>query len=183
MRLPFKILLFSESIILFAGALLGPIYAIFVEEIGGDILDASTAFAIFSIASGVVVFLVSRMEDKIKEQELLVALGYAIIGLGYFGYLFVQTPLHLFFLQAFIGVGIALYAPSSDAMYSKYLDHSRAVSNWGTWEGMNRFTLGAGALAGGLIVSAFGFPILFILMGTLCFASALFIFLLPRRML
>jgi len=183
MKLPFKILLFSESIILFAGALLGPIYAIFVEEIGGDILDASAAFAIFSITSGFVVFLISRMEEKIKEQELIVALGYVIIGLGYFGYLLIQTPIHLFLVQAFIGVGIALYAPASDAMYSKYLDRSRAVSNWGVWEGMNRFTLGAGALAGGLIVSTLGFPILFILMGTLCLASALFVFLLPRRVL
>ena len=183
MKLPFKILLFSESIILFAGALFGPIYAIFVEEIGGDILDASTAFAIFSITSGVVVFLISRMEDRIKEQELLVVVGYAIIGLGYFGYLFVQTPLHLFLLQAFIGVGIALYLPASDAMYSKHLDYTHAASNWGMWEGMNRLVLGVGALAGGLIVSAFGFPILFILMGIVCLASALFIFLLPRRVL
>lgn len=183
MKTSFKILLFADAITLFSGALLGPIYAIFVEKIGGDILDASIAFAIFSLVSGAIIFLIGRFEDRVKEQELLIAAGYLIIALGYFGYLVVQNPFHLFIVQAVIGFGMALELPAIDATYSKHLDHNRAAYNWGAWEGMNRLTLGAGALAGGLVATVFGFPILFISMGALCLGSAVFIFLLPRKVL
>jgi hypothetical protein len=41
-----KILLFSNALVLVSAAMLGPIYAIFVEKVGGDILDASFAFGV-----------------------------------------------------------------------------------------------------------------------------------------
>lgn len=183
MKTPFKILLFADAITLFSGALLGPIYAIFVEKIGGDILDASVAFAIFSLVSGVVIFVIGRFEDRVKEQEILIAAGYIVIAIGYFCYLLVQNPTHLFIAQAIIGFGMALELPAIDATYAKHMDSKRAAYNWGAWEGMNRFTMGGGALLGGLIVTVFGFHTLFILMGILCIGSAIFIFLLPRKML
>jgi predicted MFS family arabinose efflux permease len=183
MKTSFKILLFADAVTLFAGALLGPIYAIFVEKIGGDILDASGAFAVFSLVSGAAIFLISRFEDKVKEQELLIVAGYLIIALGYFGYLMVQNPFHLFIVQAVIGLGMALELPAIDATYARHMDHQRAAYNWGAWEGMNRFTMGGGALLGGLVVTAFGFHTLFILMGTCCLGSAIVIFFLPRKLL
>ena len=36
-------LLFTNSLIIVAGAMLGPIYALLVEDIGGGLLDASLA--------------------------------------------------------------------------------------------------------------------------------------------
>lgn len=183
MRTSFKILLFADAITLFAGALLGPIYAIYVQKIGGDILEASGAFAVFSLVSAVLIFIIGRFEDRVKEQELLIVAGYAIIGFGYFGYLFVETPLQLFLLQGLLGVGIAIELPAIDSTYSKHLDHRRSAYNWGAWEAMNRLTLGAGALVGGGIVTMFGFPTLFVVMGALSLASALFILFLPREVL
>jgi len=38
-----RILLVTNAMILLAGAMLGPIYAIFVEKVGGNLLDASIA--------------------------------------------------------------------------------------------------------------------------------------------
>ena len=71
-----RILLVTNGIILFAGAMMGPIYALFVEEIGGDLLDASLTVAIFALAAGITALISGRYADKIKENELIIVLGY-----------------------------------------------------------------------------------------------------------
>ena len=163
--------------------MLGPIYALFVQDIGGDILDAGLAAGMFTATAGIVVFFSGRLSDRIKESELVVALGYAIMGTGFFLYTQVETLLSLLLVQALIGLGEAVYSPSFDALYSKHLDPRHSGSQWGTWESMNYFALAVGALVGSSVASLFGFPALFVLMGALAFASAAYILVLPRRVL
>jgi len=52
-----RILLVTNALILLAAAMLGPIYALFVKEIGGDLMDASIAGFIFAISAGLVTLL------------------------------------------------------------------------------------------------------------------------------
>ena len=75
-----RILLWTNALILMAGAMFGPIYAIFVEKIGGDLMDASIAWSIFALAAGITTFISGHFSDKMKESELLVVAGYAIMG-------------------------------------------------------------------------------------------------------
>ena len=46
-----RILLSTNGMILLAGAMLGPIYALFVDKIGGDLMDASIAGGIFALVA------------------------------------------------------------------------------------------------------------------------------------
>ena len=71
-----RILLGTNAMILLAGAMLGPIYALFVEDIGGDLLDASIAWAVFALAAGFTTLITGKYADKIKESELILVLGY-----------------------------------------------------------------------------------------------------------
>ena len=48
-----KTLLLTDGIIILACAMLGPIYALFVQEIGGDLLDAAYAFAVYAFVAGI----------------------------------------------------------------------------------------------------------------------------------
>lgn len=159
-----KILLFSYAMIAFAGGMFGPIYAIFVENIGGDILTAGGAYAAFSIAAGVLTLLISRWEDHVKHQEKLIILGFAINSIGFLGYLFIQTPMHLFIVQIILGISMAIISPAYDSLYSKHLDKGKFSSEWGMWEGMNYIVLGISAAIGGVFGAIFGFRILFIAM-------------------
>ncbi len=178
-----RILLATNALVLLAGAMLGPIYAIYVEEIGGDILTASTAWAIFSIVAGIAVFILSKLEEKIKEKELMMVWGYAIMAVAYLGYLIVDVPWKLFIVQIIIGLGQAIYIPAFDGVYTKHLKRKKSVSQWGAWEATDYITAGVGALVGGLIATYLGFSVLFILMFLLCLISALFILFLPRKVL
>ena len=63
-----RILLSTNAMILMAGAMLGPIYAIFVEDVGGDLLDASLAGGIFALVAGITTLLSGKYSDKIRNS-------------------------------------------------------------------------------------------------------------------
>lgn len=180
---PIRILLVTNGFILIAGAMLGPIYALFVEEIGGDLLDASYAFGVFALVAGLTTLISGKYADKLKENELIVVLGYGIMGMGFLGYTLVNSIWTLLVIQVIIGLGEAIYAPAFDSIYSKHLDGHKSGREWGAWEAINYFTTAFGAVVGGLLVTFFGFNVIFVAMGLFCFASAIYIFRLPRRIL
>ena len=178
-----RILLSTNAMILMAAAMLGPIYALFVEKIGGDLMDASFAGGIFAFVAGLTTLISGKYSDRIKENELIVVLGYVIMAVGFFLYLWVNSVIFLFMVQVIIGLGEAVYSPAFDAVYSKHLDGHKSGTQWGAWESMNYFTTAVGAIVGGAVVTIFGFQTLFIIMALLCCSSALYIYLLKRSVL
>lgn len=169
--------------ILLAGAMLAPIYALFVEQIGGDLMDASLAAGTFAFVAGITTLISGRYSDKLKEPELIIVSGYLLMSFGFLLYLFVDSIILLFIAQAIIGLGEAIYSPPFDAIYSKYLDGTKSGRQWGAWESTNYFTAVAGALVGGVIATAFGFKLLFVVMALLCLFSAGYIWALKRTVL
>lgn len=166
-----------------AGAMLGPIYALFVENVGGSLMDASIAGGIFAFVAGVTTLISGKYSDKVKENKLIVVLGYSIMGIGFLAYFWVTSVFFLFIVQAIIGLGEAIYSPAFDAIYSKHLDQHKSGTQWGAWESMNYFTTAVGAIIGGGLVTFFGFQALFIIMAILCFSSAVYIYHLKRSVL
>ncbi len=178
-----KILLITNGLVLIAGAMLGPIYALFVEGIGGDLLDASYAFGTYALVAGIVTLVSGKFADKLKENELILVTGYIIMGLAFFGYTLVNSMWSLLVVQIIIGMGEAIYSPAFDAVYSKHLDGHESGREWGAWESINYFTTAGGAVFGGFLVTFLGFDAMFIAMGLLAFFSAVYIFRLPRKVL
>lgn len=164
-----RILLFADFFMLLAMGMLTPIYAIFVERIGGDILAASGAWAIFTFTSGFFIWVFGKWEDRIKHLEKMIFLGYLLRCIAFLGYFFVANKYHLFGIQTLLGIGIALSLPAYDSLYSRLLTKGKSASEWGTWEGMNMMVAALAAIIGGLVANYFGFKILFLVM----FASSL----------
>ncbi len=178
MNKPLKILFFTNALVLLAGGMLGPIYALFVDEIGGDLLDASMAGAAFSLAAGLTVILFGKLSDRVKENELIIVCGYLLVGTGFLAYIFVHDVWMIVLIQALIGLGEAMYVAPFDSLYSKYLDKNQEGKQWSYWESMLHFTSAIGAVVGGFVVVHYGFPLLFIIMTILCYASGLYIYFL-----
>jgi len=164
MRKGLKILIIADAWISLALGMIGPIYAIFVERIGGDILDAGWAYFVFTITSGVVLYLISKWENRIIHKEKLVVWGYAITAVGCLFYYFTETQTVLLITQAILGIGIAVVTPAFDAIYSHLVKTEKEASDWGAWEAMGYIVAAIAAIAGSYIASTFGFKILFIIM-------------------
>lgn len=179
MKYRLKVLLLSSLFINLAVGLFGPLYAIFVEEIGGDLLTAGSAYAIYAIASGVLIFFIGKWEDHVKHQEklLIVSRFFDIIGIG--GYLFVHSPIHLFIVQAILGISTAIGSPAYGSLYSKNLTKGKFASQWGTWESLVNITIGISAIIGGYLAKSYGFTTLFSVMlviSVISFIITLFLF-------
>jgi predicted MFS family arabinose efflux permease len=178
-----RILLGTNWFIMVAGAMLGPIYALFVKNVGGSLLDASYAAAVFFLTGGIVTLISGRYSDRIKQNELILVLGCCIMGIGYFGYILVNSMWSLLVVQVLTSFGEAIYYPVFDVLYSKHSSKRQPGAQWGTWEALYYFTAAFGAITGGFLVAMCGFNTMFAVMGLLCFASAAYVFMLPRSVL
>ncbi len=173
MKFNLKILLWSSFFINLAVGLFGPIYAVFVEQIGGTLFITGSAAAVFSITSGVLIFFISKWEDKIKHQENLLIFGRFLTIIGVGGYLLVNSPWHLFLVEIILGFAVAFESPAFDSLYSKNLQKGKFASQWGMWESMYAITTGVAAFVGGFLAQEYGFRILFIIMTIIALISFL----------
>ena len=159
------------SFFILAAEMLGPIYAIFVRSIGGDILEAGAAWSIFMIISGVGIFFMGRIENKLRKDKFFMICGYSLICLGFLGYYFISNVTQLFIIQIVLGIGTMIVIPARDSFYTQYLEKGKFTSQWAAWESVAYITSGLGALIGAFIAKIFGFKYLFLIMFTMSFVG------------
>ncbi len=161
-----KILLWGSNIWNFSDGMFGPLLAVFTERIGGSILEISWAWAIYLIVTGVFVIIIGRYSDHHNKEKIMI-LGYALTALFTFGYLLVQTPIHLFIIQACLGFALALSNPTWYALYDTYSTPKSSGLTWGLADGEAKILTGIAIIVGGFIVKTYSFETLFIIMGSL----------------
>ncbi len=143
-------------------ALLGPIYAIFVKNIGGDVLTVGATYGVFAVMSGIFIFVIGRSKIFKRYIREMVVLGFGMLVLGGVGYLFVQNSTQLFLLQIFMALGEGIIEPSWNGLFSANLSEQESTHFWATFGGGQKIILGVGALLGGALVQFFSFKVLFI---------------------
>ena len=172
------ILLWSNNLWSFGEGMLGPLFAVFAERVGGNILDITWAWAIYLAVTGVLTIVVGNYSDKVWRwcgRERLLVIGYALNALFTFGYLFVFNATGLFIVQAGLGVALALASPTWSALYDRYSPKEAGKGySWGLMSGEQRLVLGLAIVVGGFVVSRYSFTALFILMGSIQVAATIF---------
>lgn len=175
-----KILLASSVVHNFSLGLLGPIYAIFVQNIGGGILSASSAWAIYTITIGVLTIIFGKFEEKLSWSRMLIW-GRILTTAGVVGYFFVSTVYQLFMVEFLLGVAASIKDPAYDSLFSKFLTKKRVSLEWGYQWGFTGIFGGIAALIGGAVATVFGFKILFISMAIFSAASTVLACLLLKK--
>lgn len=172
-----------NTTMVFVVGMLSPFYATFVLKIGGNIAFAGFSWAVFSIVAGVLTLLFLKWQLKVKEQELMMALGYLIRGFVFLSYAFMGSIAQLIFTQVLWGIGSALGTPAFDSVYSAHTNKDDSIVQWGQWEGVSAIAAGLAAIIGGILIQAIGFSVVFIGMALICFLLGLYIWRLPREVL
>ncbi len=181
MNLKLKLLLYASVFGNFSSGLLGPIYALFVQNIGGNVLTASISFAIYTITFALLTTFIGKLEDTKFNKEKMIFIGYLILTIGNLFFLFIEKEFHLYLVQVLMGIGVSVVNPAWEALYSLALDKGKESSEWSYWNAGAGLSVALAALAGGLIVKYYSFNLLFIIMALFHLISALVtIFLLKK---
>ncbi len=161
-----RLLLKVSFLVTFAESMLVPMYAAFTEKVGGSILDASIAYGLFSIATGVVIAVVGTRECFEKHTGRFLMAGFLGSVLCDVAYVFVQNKWQLFAAQVIAGLASGLIEPAWDALFTAGIETSSAKP-WSIWAGGAHLLTGIAAFVGGLIAAWFSFTALFITMASI----------------
>lgn len=167
----FKILLVENTLYEFGAGLYGPIYAVFVGEIGGTVLTAGIAWSIFLISLGAFGFVASKFIDRLslKKATIVTSILHAFL---IFGYVFVSQIWQLYLLQLLTGIIGAINFPVWDAWFANMQKGEKRGSGFALLHATNNMGRGLAALGGGVIVFFVGFKTLFIISGFFVLASS-----------
>ncbi len=160
-----RLLLTSYIMSLFSEGVILPIYAVFVQRIGGDVFDAGIALGIFLMGEGIFTALIHNKKKRTHKQKInLMVLGWFVWFAGILFYLFISNKWTLFAAQVLLALGNALADPIYDEEFAQNTKKSTEEKEWGFFEGGKSFVDGISAIAGGAIAAFFGFNILIYVM-------------------
>ena len=177
MRHEIIILTIAAILSYFAEALYAPFYAVYVEKIGGGVVDAGFAWGIYMTVLGLMVFIVARYVDRLKRHAWILYTGFLSASVLSFAYIFVSNVWQLFLIQFLMGLTWAAVNPVWDAYYSLFITKRHAATDWSLFEGGSRLANGIAAITGGFIIKILGFKAIFALAGLLNLLAAIFLFL------
>jgi MFS family permease len=160
-----KILLIASSLWYFGEGLFGPLFAIYAEKIGGDVLDITWAWALYLVVTGICYGVVGKIFVNSKYKSHAMVFGYGLNAALTFCYIFVQNTNQLFLLQIGLGVAEALSTPIWDSLFAANLEDKENSFHWSLASGHTHFVSGIAIAIGGLIANYFSFHTLFIVMG------------------
>ena len=176
----FRILLIENIMFEFGAGLYGPIYAIYTEKLGGSILTAGIAWAIFLLVLGVCGFATAKYLDRysLKKMAIITSILHAVF---IFLYVFVSHVWQLFALQLLLGLVGAINFPAWDAWFTKTQDPEKQGSSFALMHGTNNIGRGLAALIGSSVAFFLGFKMLFLVSSLFVLISTFLLFPLEEK--
>lgn len=165
--------------------MLVPIYALFVQKVGGSALSAGLTAGALAFASAFSALLSGKLIDRYQPSttKYFLVTGWCLIALSALLYVFVKNVAMLFAVQIFAGFVKTISAPAFDTLYARHLDKESTGQEYGLWEASFFITAGIGSVLGGILVTVYGFNGVFYGMALLAFIAACYVGFLPKAVL
>ncbi len=162
-----KIMIKADLIFVSAFGLITPIFAVFITEQikGGDVKVVGFAAAIYWILKSLLQVPIGRYLDKNigeKDDFYFVIAGYFLAVFVPLGYIFSSASLHIYILQALYAVSMGMVIPGWAAIFTRHIDKGKEAFEWSLESTAIGLGAGVTGAVGGILVSKFGFNIIFI---------------------
>lgn len=182
-----KYLILSDIAFFTGWGLITPVFPIFViDKIqGGTALVVGIASAIYWMVKALLEFPIGTLLDRHageKDDYLFLITGFFIASLVPFGYINALYPWHIYLLQFFYALGMAMAISGWRAIFTKNIDKGKEASEWSLDNSLLGFGTGAAGIVSGYMVLKFGFSASFFAAGLLGLAGVFVIFALRNEM-
>ena len=181
-----KIMIMSDFVFNSALGSFGPVFAIFLTDKikGGNAEVVGFSVAVYWLVKSVFQLPIAKFLDKTdgeKDDFYALFAGYLVASVSVFLFIFAEIPLHIYLIQALFGIAMAVAVPAWYGIFTRHVDRDKTSFEWSL---ESVFSVGAATAAsgaiGGIVVTKFGFDILFIGASALSFLGALsLLFLYP----
>lgn len=173
-----RLLIISDTVFMGAAGLLGPIFALFIEDFiqGGNAAVAGLAAGIYLFTKSVLQVPIAHFIDRIrgeKDDFWLMFIFTILIAFIPLLYLIINTPLQLYLVQFALGFFTAFTFPTYMAIFTRHIDKEKEGTEWGIYFTLTDLTSAALAAIGGYIASTQGFPVLIITVVVVSFVGAM----------
>lgn len=183
-----KILIFYDLALLFGWGLIAPILAIFITRQikGGDVMVAGIAIGVYWLLKSILQVPVGRYLDKQpgeRDDYLALVGGTFLASLVPIGFVFATLAWHLYVLQVFHAIGMALALPAWCGIFTRHIDKGKEAQSWALDSSALGIGEGIAGIIGGIVAKVFGFTPLFIGVSVFGLTSAFLCFLIKNELL
>lgn len=173
-----RLLIISDTVLVGAAGLLGPIFALFIEDFiqGGNAAVAGLAASIYLFTKSVFQIPIAHFIDRIRGERddfWLMFIFTIIIAFIPLLYLIITTPFQLYIVQFILGLFTAFTFPTYMAIFTRHIDKEKEGTEWGIYFTLTDLTSAALAAVGGYIATTQGFPVLIIAVVVVSFIGAM----------
>lgn len=170
MRKNYKKLIIASAIVYASIGIFTPAWYLFLTQKGGS-SEFGLALGIMAIAGGITAYFAGRFADSRNKPKLLFW-SYIFFSLITLGYVFVSSPIAIYFLQAIYGIVGAVIVLLENVMISVYtMPHNRG-RGMGLLSAVQQIGVGVFMILGGGLVSIMGISAIFVLVSILMLAGA-----------
>ncbi|MEP7103679.1 MAG: MFS transporter [Candidatus Dojkabacteria bacterium] len=172
-------LIYSDFFIQMGWGLINPIIAVFITDQiqGGDLTVVGIAASIVLISQAIVQFPVAKWVDS-KKGELddfrIMVLGNILIALSTLLFLFANSPLDIYIIQLFYGLGCGLVFPGYVAIFTRHIDKNREGFEWTLYSTFINLGTAFSATVGGVLAEKYGFHYIFVIAFVLSILGIIF---------
>ena len=162
-----KFLLIINFINLIGFQAFAPFYAIFVTNaVGINESMIGLVWGLYSLLIAITLLVMGRLENKLNKEKAIIV-GYLILAIAAYLFLFVNSLIALIIVLAFNALGAGIAMPAYKTLFTKFQDKDRESEEWSWLDAGNMIAASIGVTTGGIIVGIFGFNGIFIFMGTI----------------
>lgn len=170
-----KYLTIADFALLSGFALISPIFAVFIMNSikGGNLEVVGFATAINVLTKAVFELPIARYLDKKRgdmDEYYFTVVGSGFLAIVPLFYLFITTPMELYIVQFFYGIGFAMNYPGWMSLFTRHAEKEREGSQWAIYSSITGIGAAGAAAIGGLIGEKYGFDLVFL---SVCFMSVL----------
>lgn len=176
-----RFLIISDTIFIGATGLLGPIFALFVEDFihGGNEAVVGTAAGIYLFSRSILQIPIAHLIDKIrgeKDDFWLMFVFSVLMSVTPLLYLYIDSPLELYIVQFILGFFTAFTFPAFMALFTRHIDKTKEGTEWGIYFTLTDFASAGLATIGGVLATTLGFQTLIIVVAGTSLMGALMLY-------